>query len=117
MNHLYSFCTSRHFYFSGFSKWKRNKKQLVDFNLSGNSRENTIYSGPYLSGNDSLGMVNLVSKNDCKTDSQLNNEAKPKKKKRLSCKKLSLISKKKALQNYSIGHDIDNGPKIRRVCS
>jgi len=90
---------------------------LVDFNLSGTNRDHTIYSGPYLSGNDSLGMVELASKNDCKTDSQLNNDAKPKKKKRVSCKKLSLISKKKALQNHSICHDFDNGPKIRRVCS
>ena len=65
----------------------------------------------------SLGtMMDFSLTNNC-NNLQLNNGKKPKKRKGISCKKLSLISKKKPFYNIDRGEDDGFDFKLKRVCS
>jgi len=65
----------------------------------------------------SLGtMMDFSLTNNC-NNLQLNKEKKFKKKTGLSCKSLSLISKKKPFHSIDHGYEDDSGFKLKRVCS
>jgi hypothetical protein len=117
------------FYFNYIFRWKKNKKQLEDCKNSSQKKARfhhvTKTGCDYSSGRDrciqandgSLGTMMDFSLTNNSINLQLNKEKKFKKKTRISCKKLSLISKKKPFHSIDHGDEDVSGFELKRVCS
>ena len=103
---------------SGHSKWKKSNKYTKDTGCSKTGTEVTRagcdYSDHCIGDDGSHGIIDFSITNNS-SNLELTDGKKRTKKKRLSCKKLSLISKGKPSRYTNNDDGVDS--KLKRVCS